>query len=78
MNRLNNSRALRAALFGFAFVLADAGTLAFAALGAALLHATWLIVTLDPDDPQSCLRRFRANTVTGWILFAGLLADGLI
>jgi 4-hydroxybenzoate polyprenyltransferase len=64
-------------LFGFAFALADAGTLAFAALGFALLHATWMIATLDPDDPQNCLRRFRANTVTGWILFAGLLADGL-
>ena len=62
-------------LFGFAFVLADAGLFAFAALGAALLHAAWLIATLDPDDPQNCLSRFRANTVTGWIIFAGLLAD---
>ncbi|MGH6923409.1 MAG: 4-hydroxybenzoate octaprenyltransferase [Propylenella sp.] len=64
-------------LFGFAFALADAGVIAFAALGGALLHATWLIVTLDPDDPQNCLERFRANTVTGWIIFAGLVADGL-
>jgi 4-hydroxybenzoate polyprenyltransferase len=64
-------------LFGFAFALADAGFLAFAALGAAALHATWLIVTLDPDDPQNCLQRFRANTVTGWIVFAGLVADAL-
>ena len=30
---------------------ADAGIFAFAALGAALLHAIWLIVTLDPDRP---------------------------
>ena len=65
-------------LFGFAFALADAGAVAFAALGAALLHAMWLIVTLDPDDPQNCLQRFRANSVTGWIIFAGLIADALL
>ena len=62
-------------LFGFAFVLADAGIFAFAGLGAGLLHAIWLIVTLDPDDPQNCLKRFRANSTTGWIIFAGLVAD---
>ena len=49
-------------LFGIAFVLADAGVFAFAGLGAALLHAIWLIVTLDPDDPENCLKRFRANS----------------
>ena len=65
-------------LFGFAFVLADAGIFAFAALGAALLHAVWLIVTLDPDNPENCLKRFRANSTTGWIVFAGLVADALI
>jgi len=65
-------------LFGLAFALADAGPLAFAALGAALLHAAWMIVTLEPGDPQNCLERFRGNTVTGWIIFAGLLADGFL
>ena len=65
-------------LFGFAFVLADAGIFAFAALGAGLLHAIWLIVTLDPDDPQNCLQRFRANGTTGWIIFAGLVADAML
>ncbi len=65
-------------LIGFAFALADAGLFAFAALGAALLHAMWLIVTLVPDDPPNCLARFRANTVTGWIIFAGLVADALV
>ncbi len=45
-------------LFGLSFVLADAGIFAFAALGAGLLHAAWLIATLDPNDPQNCLKRF--------------------
>lgn len=62
-------------LFGVAFVLADAGPLAFAGLGAGLLHATWMIVTLDPEDPRNCLARFRANSTTGWMIFAGLLLD---
>ena len=66
------------ALMGMAYVFADAGIFAFAALGAGLLHAIWLIVTLDPDDPQNCLARFRANSTTGWIVFGGLLLDGLL
>ncbi len=65
-------------LFGLAFALADAGLFAFAALGAALLHAMWLIVTLVPDDPPNCLARFRANSITGWIIFAGLVADAFV
>ncbi len=65
-------------LFGFSFALAGAGALAFAALGAGLLHVAFLIVTLDPDDPQNCLARFRANSTTGWIVFAGLVCDAAI
>ena len=65
-------------LFGLALALADASLLAFAALGAAFLHVAWMITTLDPDDPMNCLKRFRANTLTGWIVFAGLVADGLL
>jgi 4-hydroxybenzoate polyprenyltransferase len=65
-------------LFGLAFALADAGIVAFAGLAAAALHAVWLIKTLDPDDPQNCLQRFRANSITGWIIFAGIAADGFL
>jgi 4-hydroxybenzoate polyprenyltransferase len=65
-------------LMGFAFVLAGAGAVAFAALGAALLFAAWLVATLDPADPENCLRRFRKNTLIGWIVFAGLLADAAL
>jgi 4-hydroxybenzoate polyprenyltransferase len=64
-------------LFGFAFVLADAGLFAFAGLGAGFLYSIWLVVTLDPDDAQNCLKRFRENSTTGWIVFAGLVADAL-
>jgi 4-hydroxybenzoate polyprenyltransferase len=65
-------------LFGFACVLADAGPIAFAAIGLGLLHAISLVVTLDPADPLNCLDRFRANSTTGWIVFAGLVADAVL
>jgi hypothetical protein len=35
-------------------------------------------VTLDPDDPRTCLVRFRANSTTGWIIFVGLIADAAL
>lgn len=66
------------ALLGLAFMIADAGIFAFAGLGAAMLHVVWMLVSLDPDDPQNCLGRFRANSTTGWIIFAGLVADALL
>jgi 4-hydroxybenzoate polyprenyltransferase len=65
-------------LFGLSCVTADAGIFAFAGLGVALLHAIWLIVTLDPGDPQNCLKRFRANSTTGWIFFVGLVLDAML
>ena len=64
-------------LFGLAYVFADAGIFAFAALGGGLIHAIWLIVTLDPHNTENCLKRFRANSTTGWIIFAGLVADAV-
>jgi 4-hydroxybenzoate polyprenyltransferase len=65
-------------LMALACVLADAGLFAFAGLGAGLLHATWLVATLEPEDTANCLARFRANSATGWIVFAGLLLDALL
>jgi 4-hydroxybenzoate polyprenyltransferase len=65
-------------LFGLSFVLADAGIFAFAGLGAGLLHVAYLVATLDPDSPENCLGRFRANSTTGWIIFAGLVADAVL
>ena len=51
-------------VFGF-------GLLAFAA------HLAWQIARIDVDDPDSCLRMFRANRDAGLVLFAALLLDGL-
>lgn len=65
-------------MFGVAFVLADAGIFAFAGLVAGTGWVAWMLVTLDPDDPRSCLARFRGNGTLGWILFAGLVADAAL
>lgn len=63
---------------GVAFVVADAGIFAFAGLALAAGHMGWIVVTLDPENGENCLARFRANSTTGWIVFLGLLADGLL
>jgi len=40
-------------------------------------HLAWQIVRIDIDDPESCLRMFRANRDAGLILFAALVGDAL-
>lgn len=64
-------------LLGAAFALAGVGPFAWAGLAGFAGHLVWQIRRLDIDDPDVCLRLFRANRWTGWILFAGLVADGL-
>jgi 4-hydroxybenzoate polyprenyltransferase len=36
------------------------------------------VATLRTDDADNCLKLFRSNRDAGVLLFAGLLADGLI
>jgi len=68
---------LAVTLMAAAFVLADAGPLAFAGLLVAAGHLGWPVVSFQIDDPDNCLARFRANRTTGWIIFAGLVLDAL-
>jgi 4-hydroxybenzoate polyprenyltransferase len=41
-------------------------------------HLAWQIVRLDIDDPDECLRLFKANRDAGLILFAGMLVDAYL
>jgi len=50
--------------------------LAGAALGAA--HLVWQVVTLDTDNGDNCLKRFRANRDFGAIIFLALAADAAL
>jgi 4-hydroxybenzoate polyprenyltransferase len=41
-------------------------------------HLAWQIVRLDINDPDECLRLFKANRDAGLILFAGMLVDAYL
>ena len=64
------------ALFAAAYFFAGAGIFAFAGLTAGAVHLAWQARTLDTSDPDNCLKLFRSNRDYGWIVFAGLVADG--
>lgn len=63
------------ALLAGALVLAQVGPFAWIGLAGFAAHLVWQIRRLDIDDPDVCLMLFRANRWTGWIFFAGLVAD---
>ncbi len=42
------------------------------------LHLGWQIARIEIDDPDNCLRLFRANRDSGLILFAGYLIAGFL
>ncbi|MGV1013601.1 MAG: 4-hydroxybenzoate octaprenyltransferase [Methyloceanibacter sp.] len=71
-----------ALLYGFAWAaIAVAGMLAGGGviflLGMILVaaHLVWQVVTLDIDDPENCLIRFRSNRDLGLIVFAAIVLD---
>ncbi|MGE3529323.1 MAG: 4-hydroxybenzoate octaprenyltransferase [Methyloceanibacter sp.] len=71
-----------ASLYTFAFlaitlagVLAHAGTAFLVGMGAAGAQLAWQAATLNIDDPDNCLKRFRSNRDFGAIVFGAILAD---
>jgi 4-hydroxybenzoate polyprenyltransferase len=64
-------------LLGSAISLAGGGVVAAAGLLLAAIHMAWQIVTLDIDNAENCLQRFRANRTTGWIIFIALVLEAL-
>ena len=60
-------------------MLAVAGTLSglgwfyFVMLSAAGVHFAWQAATLDIDDPDNCLMRFKSNRDTGLMIFLGII-----
>lgn len=50
--------------------------LALAALIPAALHLAWQVATLHPDDGTGALHRFRANRVTGLLVFLACAVVG--
>jgi 4-hydroxybenzoate polyprenyltransferase len=66
------------ALFALALWAAGLGPIAFVGLAAGATHLAWQVATIDVDDADGCLRRFRSNRTFGAIVFAGLVADALL
>jgi 4-hydroxybenzoate polyprenyltransferase len=64
-------------LIGLAGYLAHAGMIFAIGLAAFGAHLAWQIARIRIDDPESCLRMFRANRDAGLILFAALLLDAV-
>ena len=48
------------------------------AVAMATLHAGWQISTLDINNPDNCLTRFRSNNIFGIIIFVGITLDMLM
>lgn len=62
-------------VWGGALVLAGAGWPGLAALAAICGHFAWQVASLDTEDADNCLARFKSNRTVGVILTLGLLAD---
>lgn len=58
--------------------LAGAGPLFHIGVAGAAMHAVWQLTRLDINDPDNCLKMFRANRNFGLIVFAGAVADSLL
>lgn len=67
--------------FLIAFILNTAAVVTVSGPGLILLapllfaaHLTWQVLTLNPQDADNCLARFRSNTVAGWLFFLPVAA----
>jgi 4-hydroxybenzoate polyprenyltransferase len=56
-------------------MLAGAEFVFLLGMGAAGAQLFWQVATLDIDDPENCLKRFRSNRDFGAIVFAAILLD---
>jgi 4-hydroxybenzoate polyprenyltransferase len=56
-------------------LLAGAEIVFLLGMAAAGAHLFWQVATLNIDDPENCLRRFRSNRDFGLIVFAAIVFD---
>ena len=54
---------------------AGAGLVFLAGMGLAGAHLAWQVTTLDIDDAQNCLARFRSNRDFGLLIFVAIALD---
>ncbi len=68
---------LTTVLLALAGYFAGAGVLMYVFLGLGVLHLIWQIRTLDINDGNNCLDRFRSNRDYGAIVFVGMVLGSL-
>jgi 4-hydroxybenzoate polyprenyltransferase len=56
-------------------VMAHAGTAFLLGMVAAGAHLAWQVATLNIDDPENCLKRFRSNRDFGALVLGAILID---
>ena len=54
-------------------VAAGLGTPYFAAVAAASAHCLWQVQTAVLSDPNNLAKRFKSNTIAGWIILTGII-----
>jgi 4-hydroxybenzoate polyprenyltransferase len=71
-----------AALYGLAWlaivaagIMAGAGIVFLLGMVLAAAHLVWQVVSLDIDDAENCLARFRSNRDLGLIVFGAIVLD---
>jgi len=62
------------ALWGLAGASEGLGAPFWVALALTALQLGWQAARVDTDDPADCLRKFKSNRVTGWLMLAGIVA----
>jgi len=70
--------AVAVGLIGLAGITAHAGPVFVLGLAAFSTHLAWQIARIEIDNPESCLRMFRANRDAGLIVFVALLLDAAV
>lgn len=65
-------------LWALAGIVNHNGWAYYLGLAAVAAHFCWQALSVKLDDAASCLRVFKSNAMIGWLLFAGLWADGLV
>ena len=68
--------ALAVSLWGAAFWLMRGDPLALLALVPAALHLGWQVATLDPENGDNALARFRSNRLLGALVAAACFVVG--
>lgn len=65
-------------LFAVSFWMAETGVIAFMGLGLGAAHLAWQVKTLNAENAERCLKLFRSNRDYGWIIFLGIVIDGMV